>query len=49
VDGEGAYVALVAPDNEVPALHAPLPVADEYHWYEKVAVPPDSCDVSVIA
>ena len=47
-EGDGAYVALFAPERDVPEAHAPLPVAEEYHWYEKVEVPPDSCDVSPI-
>jgi hypothetical protein len=40
--GEGEYVDEVAPVSRVPALQAPLPVADEYHWYKKEGVPPDS-------
>jgi hypothetical protein len=31
----------------VPALHAPTPEEEEYHWYENVGVPPDSWEVSV--
>jgi hypothetical protein len=46
-EGEGAYVALFAPEMDVPDAHAPLPVAEEYHWYEKVEVPPDSWEVRV--
>jgi hypothetical protein len=42
------YVAEMAPESEVPALHEPLPVAEEYHWYENVEVPPASWDVRVM-
>jgi hypothetical protein len=40
-------IAFVAPKTAEPETHAPLPVAEEYHWYEKVEVPPDSWEVSV--
>jgi hypothetical protein len=42
------YVDAVADPIIVPALHAPVPEADEYHWYEKIGVPPPSCDVRVM-
>jgi hypothetical protein len=47
--GEGESVDPVAPESKVPELHAPLPEAEEYHWYEKVDVPPDSWEVRVMA
>jgi hypothetical protein len=47
-EGEGAYVVEMALGIRVPEAHSPLPVAEEYHWYEKVEVPPDSCDVRVM-
>jgi hypothetical protein len=45
-EGDAAYVDAVAAEMSVPALHAPLP-EEEYHWYEKLGVPPPSCDERV--
>jgi hypothetical protein len=47
-EGEGTYVALVALEIKAPEAQAPLPVTEEYHWYEKAEVPPDSWETRVI-
>jgi hypothetical protein len=41
------YVVEVALDIKVPAVHSARGELAEYHWYENMEVPPDSCEVRV--